>query len=418
MPVNADTRISESFARALQGFDQPRLGVAVSGGGDSVAMLRLAQIWASGRGVALYVYCVDHGLRAEAADEAAFVAALCESLGVRVRVLKWQGWDGKGNLSARARAARYDLIASAARADDVPAVLLAHTRDDQAETVLMSLARRSGVDGLSGMPVIRQDRGISWLRPLLGTARAELRDYLGGLGQSWCDDPGNEDTTHERIRMRKAQPMLNSLGLTTAALADVAANMQAVRDALEAAKADGLKRHAQSVQGAVKLAAGFLTEPRELQRRILIHCLSWVAPSASPSRGDAQQRTLALMAQGQDTTLQGCLVQRKGDGFWILREPGAVAGITALVGETWDSRWIVSGPANSGQFHIAPLTEAGLSECQNWRDSGLPRAFFLSSPAIWQEQRLIAAPIAGYGHGWSADLVRSDADFHNAAMRR
>lgn len=418
MPVSADIRISESFTRVLTGFHGSRLGLAVSGGGDSVAMLRLAANWAKGRDVQLYCYCVDHGLREEAAEEAEFVRSLCEAHRISARVLKWQSWDGSGNLSAKARAARYDLIAEAALADGVDTVLLAHTRDDQAETFLMSLARRSGVDGLSGMPVAKHDRGIGWLRPLLEVGRQELRVYLEGLGQDWREDPSNEDDSYERIRMRKAQTTLDGLGLTSGALADVAANMQAARDVLERAAEQALRQHAVSIEGAVKLGSGLLSEPIELQRRVLSYCLSWVAPSAPAARGEALLRTLSDIANGTDATLQGCLIQTKGDVIWVLREPNAVAGLTSRPEQVWDARWKVSGPAETGDFHVAALTETALNDCKSWRDSGLPRAFFLSSPAIWQGKRLIAAPKAGYANGWSADLVRSDADFHNALTRR
>lgn len=409
--------ISDSFACVMQDIDGP-LGLAVSGGGDSVAMLHLAVRWAEGRNQPLFVYCVDHGLRDEAADEAAFVATLCAGQGITARILKWSGWDGQGNLSAKARAARYDLIAEAAKADGVDTVLLAHTRDDQAETFLMSLARRSGVDGLSGMPLVKKDRGITWMRPLLGVGRDELRDYLKDLDQIWCDDPSNEDDAYERVRMRKAQPMLDGLGLTAGALGDVAENMQAVREVLEGATGQALKRHAVSHEGAVKLNVSVLDEPTELQRRILKLCLGWVAPSAPAARGDAVTRALVEIAKGKDCTLQGCLILRKGDTIWVLREPAAASGETTKPGGVWDARWIVNGPDDQSGYHVSALSEAGLSECENWRDSGLPRAFFLSSPAIWQGERLIAAPKAGYSNGWSAELVRSDADFHNAHTRR
>lgn len=416
--MTAQTRIPETFARALRDVDSPRLGLAVSGGGDSVAMLRLAVAWAERRDVDLFCYCVDHGLRPEAAEEAAFVQSLCETQNVAARLQRWSGWDGSGNLSAKARAARYDLIADAALADGVSTVLLAHTQDDQAETFLMSLARRSGVDGLSGMPSAKKDRGVTWIRPLLEAKRDELRDYLRGLDQSWCEDPSNEDTAYERVRMRKAQPLLDDLGLTVEGVSDVAENMQAVREVLEAATEAALERHAMSVDGAVKISTGLLAEPQEIQRRVLSHCLRWVAPSAKPSRGEEQLRVLNDLAEGKDTTLQGCLVQTKRETIWVLREPAAAASATARPDEVWDARWKVNGPTGSDDYHVAALTEASLKACENWRDSGLPRAFFLSSPAIWCGERLIAAPKAGYAQGWSADLVRSDVYFHNARARR
>ena len=127
------------------------LGVAVSGGGDSVALLCLMADWAAPREVRLAAATVDHGLRPEAAAEAAGVAALCGRLGLAHATLRWEGWDGRGNLMDAARRARRRLLADWAAEQGLAAVALAHTRDDQAETVLMRLARGAGVDGLSAM---------------------------------------------------------------------------------------------------------------------------------------------------------------------------------------------------------------------------------------------------------------------------
>lgn len=411
--MSDDTFLAETFARSLNGITGP-LGLAVSGGGDSVAMLRLAIDWAKARGVVLMVYSVDHGLRPEAADEVRFVADVCQRFGVTHRAMTWGGWDGQGNLSAEARRVRYDLIADAAHADGVGTVLLAHTQDDQAETVLMALARRAGVDGLSGMPVARQDRGLHWRRPLLGVTRQQLRDYITELGQEWVDDPTNEDSSYERVRMRQSREMLDGLGLTLDALSDVAGNMQRVRDVMDHAVARSLKQYASPIVGAVRLAPDVLKEPVEVQRRVVAHCLAWVAPLAKPARGEEVLRRLEDLAAGRSSTLQGCLLVVKKDALWIVREPAAVDHICESHA-LWDGKWKLNGPERRT---TRKLGEEGLKHCPNWRDSGLLRPILLASPAIWDHSRLIAAPLAGYGHGWSADLHLSDADFFNAVAGR
>lgn len=418
MPVTASEHIQDSFARSLKGFDQGPLGLAVSGGGDSVAMLMMAAGWAKPRDVSLRVYTVDHGLRSEAADEAVFVALLCDRLGIPQLTLRWDGWSGSGNLSAKARDARYDLIAGAAVKDGVASVLLAHTRDDQAETVLMALARRSGVDGLSGMPVARDDRGVTWLRPLLGVTREDLRDYLRASDQEWKDDPSNDDTGYERVRFRQAMADLGELGLTQGVISDVAGNMQRVREVLEHVTAEALLAYAKPTAGAVRLDEALLNLPEETQRRVLSRCLGWVAPTAKPSRGDAVRRALIGLSDGTDTALQGCLVQRKKTAIWVIREPSAVAGTSCGIHQVWDGRWKVRGPDQGRDLHIGPLGEAGLADHKNWRDSGYPRAVLLSSPAVWRHDCLIAAPLLGYSPEWSAENVRSERDFHNDASGR
>ncbi|MCH8169255.1 MAG: tRNA lysidine(34) synthetase TilS, partial [Proteobacteria bacterium] len=169
-------------------------GVAISGGGDSTALLIIAARWAGKRGRAIAAATVDHGLRRESAAEAAGVAALCARLGIAHRILPAGDLAAAGgNLSAAAREARFALLGDWARARDLSAVLLGHTMDDQAETVLMRLARGSGAEGLAAMqPVLRRDRML-WLRPLLGVRRAALRAVLRDAGIDWVEDPTNQD---------------------------------------------------------------------------------------------------------------------------------------------------------------------------------------------------------------------------------
>ena len=155
------------------------LGVAVSGGGDSMACLDLMLWHGAELGFPVEAVTVDHGLRTGAKDEIALVAAYCAARGVPHSVLEWR-WDGAGNLQAEARSARYRLIADWAMGRGVDQVALGHTRDDVAETFLMRLARASGVDGLAAMERRFERGGVVWLRPMLALGRSDLREYLTG----------------------------------------------------------------------------------------------------------------------------------------------------------------------------------------------------------------------------------------------
>lgn len=385
----------------LAGLPDGKLGLAVSGGGDSVAMLRLV---AAARGDGLFVYTVDHGLRAEAAAEAQFVANLCAVLDVPCRVLRWDG-NASGNLSAAARAARYDLIARAAKADGVGTVLLAHTRDDQAETVLMGLARRAGVDGLSAMPAQMQDRGITWMRPLLNASRAGLRGYLTEIGQAWVDDPSNEDTQYERVRMRQAAQDLAKLGLTVEALSDVATNMQSARAALEAATDAAWHSLSQTIAGAVQFdRAGFEALPQDIQRRLVLRACQIAAPAGPAPRKDP---ILAFLKapDPKTTSFGGCLVLVKPTALWVCREPNAVSAQTTPAGAVWDGKWRVSAENPDQSGVIRALGEDGLYCFPDWRDAGIPRQVLMTTPAVWHETRLIAAPLVVHHPNWSAALI-------------
>jgi len=189
-----------------------------------MAMLRLAETWSRQRGgePKLSVLTVDHGLRANSAREAGQVAAWCRTLGLDHEVLVWTGAKPETGLQAKARNARYDLMGGWCREHGAAWLLTAHTLEDQAETVLMRLARTTSIDSLAGIPRLGQWQGTRLLRPLLPMSRPALRSWLGELGQSWIDDPSNEDERFERVRIRKAMPLLRELGITAEGLAEFA----------------------------------------------------------------------------------------------------------------------------------------------------------------------------------------------------
>ena len=158
--VRSEGGLVERLRSHYAKLNPDRIGVAVSGGSDSLALLHAARAW----GVVVEAVTVDHGLRPEAAEEAAYVAEVCRGLGVPHSVLRWEGWDGRGNLQDQARQNRYALIAGWAEARRLRSVALGHTMDDQAETLLMRLAREAGVEGLVVHAArLREGRGA--LRP-------------------------------------------------------------------------------------------------------------------------------------------------------------------------------------------------------------------------------------------------------------
>lgn len=407
----AAAELAGMLRRALGAVPPARLGVAVSGGGDSVALLDLLADWAATGGPALAAVTVDHHLRAGSAEEAEGVARLCADLGIRHVVLHWQDRQGSGNLSDRARRARYALIGGWAAGQGIGAVALGHTADDQAETVLMRLARGSGVDGLSGMAPRRQAGGIDWYRPLLGASRTDLRAYLTARGLTWTEDPTNEDTAFARVRARRALAALAPIGINAAGLNATAARMAMARAALEAAAADLARSAAHVEAGDVVIARPPLeAAPEETRLRLLAHALCWVAAADYRPRLDSLRDAARAIGAGRRHSLAGCLISPGRVRIRIAREYQAVRGIVAAPGAVWDRRWRLTGPAEAGD-EVRALGPEGLRACPDWRAAGRPHLSLIATPAVWRGDRLLAAPQAGFAAGWRAEPLRPDDNF-------
>lgn len=393
------------------------LGVAVSGGSDSMALLRLLHDFVQRHPLPLFCVTVDHGLRKEAASEAQSVAEVCRQLGVPHDTLTWDGWDGSGNTQNAARMARYRLMSNWAQQRGVSAIALGHTQDDQAETVLMRLSRGAGVDGLSAMSPKSDRWGLTWLRPLLNVSRADLRAYLTDHGLSWIDDPTNEDTRYDRIKARKALDQLEAFGLTRAALGQVAQNMAQARTVLLQQTVAAARDVANVKAGALRLDWSAVQHlPNEISRRLIVRALQWISGAVYAPR----QRSTAAAMQAVQTvgsaTLEGCHLRLIAGGLWIFREYKAVEAASVPLDELWDGRWIVTGPEAGTDLRIAALGEQGLSACPHWRDTGLPRALLLATPAVWRGEELVAAPLADPASEWRAELKKGGTSFFAAVF--
>ena len=381
------------------------LGVAVSGGGDSMALLYLLAGQAGLRAVT-----VDHGLRAAAAGEAAAVGAVCARIGIPHDTLQWR-WTGTGNLSDAARRGRIALIADWAKGHGLATIALGHTADDQAETFLMRLARGSGVDGLSGMARQRQTAGVTWLRPLLDISRADLRAYLQRRGVPWFDDPTNDDAAYQRVRARAVLAALQPLGLTTERLVATARTLSMARDVARLAALDAARRIGRIEAGDVVFDRdGLALLPMETQLRLVAHAIGWVASAVYRPRRDSLEQSLAALAERKRRTLGGCLLVPTLRAIRVTREFSAVARIRQPVGVVWDARWHVSGPLING-LEIAALGPDGLASLADWRRLGRPRSSLIATPAVWNGTDLVAAPLAGLTKGWEARLNHPDDSF-------
>ncbi|MCD9148404.1 tRNA lysidine(34) synthetase TilS [Pseudophaeobacter flagellatus] len=394
-----------------------RIGIAVSGGGDSVALMHLLQDCFCDAPVELMVATVDHGLRPEAHQEAVQVADMARDLGLSHTLLRWtEGPTKTGNLQDQARRARYGLLTGWARQNGIAKLALGHTADDQAETVLMRLMRASGVNGLAAMPRRRTQDGITLIRPLLGLRRAELRAYLRSRGQTWIEDPSNQDERFDRIKTRKALGALEDLGLTVEALSTVAQNMGKAQRALGWYAFLAARDMIQHEVGAIVIELRkFRALPDEISHRLMSQALLWISGSQYPPRRQPMIDAVALAQRGGSLTLSGCRILGHKGNIWICREGAAVQQATALPGQIWDQNWrVYAGKLKACE--VRPLGEQGLKSCPDWRQIGCPAPVLEATPALWRGGDLMAAPLAGLSNGSRAEVVNSVEEFYASLL--
>ena len=368
------------------------IGVAVSGGSDSVALLLALR--AAMPQAHLCAATVDHGLRAEAKEEAHWVNVLCGKLGVAHTTLTVSDLPKGPNLQARARSARYEALAAWGRDMACRCICLGHSQTDVAENFLIRLARGSGADGLSEMRGRWTDRDMDWQRPLLAFCREDLQGFLHAQGQGWCNDPSNEDPAFMRVRMRQAAPELEALGLTGHRLAATATRMRHVQEALEFSTRGLWPQVAQiDVTDVLFDRVALSRLPREYIERMVSAALNWISGQPYRPRNSALLRALAAK---KTVTLHGCvLIPQSKTVLRISREFSVVERQVAQAGAPWDGRISMVNAEKS--YEIRALGPSGLGQCPGWRDSGRPRLALLASPSLWQGQRLLAAPMAQFG---------------------
>ncbi|OAN50497.1 tRNA(Ile)-lysidine synthetase [Paramagnetospirillum marisnigri] len=386
---------------------RPRLAVAVSGGGDSLALALLAKEWAAWRGGSVLALTVDHGLRPESGAEAELVATWMSAHAVPHRILAWTGPKPDTDIQASARAARHALLAGACREAGILHLLLAHHREDQAETLLLRLGRGSGVDGLAAMAPIQATAWGRLLRPLLEIHKARLSATLRQLGQDWIEDPSNQNSAYARIRLRRLAPDLAAEGLSAERLAATASRMARVRAALDQAVAAAAARWVElHPAGFARCAAVAFTQlPEEIGLRLLARLVMAVGGGVHPPRLERLERLFGMVRDGTaDATLAGCRVACRGGEVVLCRELARQAPPQALlVGmvQTWDGRFraVLADDAPAG-LRLGGLGRGGWRQVAvslgSRRLAWVPSLARATIPALWREDDVFAVPHLGY----------------------
>lgn len=406
---------------------QAPCAVAVSGGSDSTALMVLFADWLGRRGQTSArhtVLTVDHGLRADSAEEARCVAVAAERLGYRHATLVWEGTKPQTGIQAAARKARYRLMGDCMRAHGISLLLTAHTRDDQAETLLMRLARGSGLDGLSAMAPLAPladdglpgsgTRGARLIaRPLLGVAKVRLRATLKARGIAWVEDPANAAPQFERSRLRAARAELDTLGLTDAMLALSAGRLLRARRAIDRIVEQFCDPHAGAVVtdpcGIFTIARARLHQGgEEIALRVLDRAIAAAGGEQEPvplSRLEAIAVAICSdVPKPGRWTLSRALVTADESTVVIEREPGRdpLPELTLAPGSEalWDGRFQVSvaPPFSGGPVRVCALAAAKLRELQQWGvvAAMVPARAARMSPSFWHKGELIAVPSLQY----------------------
>lgn len=432
-----------AFVAACGGLPpQGPWGLAVSGGPDSMALAFCVQRWVKAheepenwpsvqiltQALRLFMpfqmgamaatgataFIVDHGLRSNSAAEAALVRDRLVKLGLRAEILRWEHPPVHSRVHVQAREARYRLLTAACKRHGIGHLLIAHQMEDQAETVLMRLAKGSGVDGLAGIPFHNEQDGVTIWRPFLYAPRARLAATCSDNGVEYVIDPSNASEAYARGRLRRVMPYLEQEGFSAARLSDLAERAQDAREALDAFRDEVLSEAALFDDfGAARIQLDALRNvPREISLRVLIAAIRSVhADDYAPERASMLRLFEAL--RGEDEmparTLHGCLFSRASSHITIVREFSDISESPSIApgGDLlWDGRWEVRMDYNFGipsgysdGFKVKPLglqDHATLDRLAPDLRRRAPQGRIRASlPALWHGDVLIAIPAFG-----------------------
>ena len=323
-------------------------------------------------GPKLSVLTVDHGLRASSREEAERVGRMASALGLPHAILTWEKAElPSASLQARARTARYDLMAAYCHAHDIPALVTAHhPRRSGRDLPHAAQARQRPRWPRGNSGARRHGRELPILRPLLDVPKARLVATLDDAGLPFVSDPSNADPRFERARMRERTDALEALGLTPEALALSARRLRRAREALDAVARDFLARHsAMSDAGYATIdRAALAAAPQEIALRALAQLIAAVGGGEAPVQLAKLETLLAALEANPDKahTLGRCRLETGSGRLGLFREVrGGGLPITCVrPGERalWDNRFTIElGAGEAGTRHREGLGRSGFS---------------------------------------------------------
>lgn len=412
MVISAASDLCDAFNRTLKGIGlfekSPHVAVALSGGGDSVALLHLVCDWARSTGATISALTVDHGLRRNARVEAELVGKRARELGIAHHILPWISPKPLTGIQSAARQARYKLMEDWCKTNNVLHLMVGHTRDDQVETYLMRKSHGSGPHGMAGMSQLVELPACRIIRPLLNETRERLRGYLDELGVEWVEDPSNQDEKFERIKWRNQLSQGNYPTLEAhEAIREYGAKRLSDNQALADCMARMVNLH--SFGYATVAWDRFVEIPKALAEPFLARLLLTIGGrSYGPSPNKVKQLVSRLYGSGPvSETLSGCLLKRDLRHLYVIREHrNSPDPLRVRPSEQiwWDNRFKIilgktfegaKGPLILRPFEEAdwPLVKRHLGK--EWIGS-YRLSICRSLPTISDDMGLLAVPHLGY----------------------
>jgi tRNA(Ile)-lysidine synthase len=387
---------------------EPHIAIAVSGGGDSIALTYFAHEWAKSNGGQITVLTVDHGLRSDSRSEAERVGGWINALGITHQILNWQGVKPKSRIQAMARNARYRLMDDWCKDNGVLHLLVAHNENDQAETYLMRKEHGSGPDGLAAMSQILELSHCRLLRPLLAENTQNLRHFLMVQNAKWVEDPSNQNPIFERVRMRLhiKDEKISCLDVATTAAQFGNSRLRNSR-ALSALIACGVQL---SPLGFAYVNLSVLTNASsdDIMRLFARVLMTVGGRSYAPSRTQLEFLVGKLLNNSASSvTGGGCQVIHKRDGFLVAREKrGLPLPVLVAPKETihWDHRFKMTFgeglSLSNGNVFVRALEDQDWAEVKlhvgKSRQKKIKAVIRHSLPALCDDTGVFAVPHFGF----------------------
>ena len=403
---------ASALLKNLQPFNaDSHFALAVSGGGDSMGLLALVAKAKQLIGAPRFtVLTVNHGLRHAAQAEASQVAAQCEKLQLAHVTLMADIKLGTSDIQQQARNLRYRLMAAWCAENNAQALVLAHHRDDQAETILMRMARGSGISGLGGMAprqVLQTEAApILLLRPLLDYAGSALKAMARADGLPVIEDPSNADMQFERVRWRRLLPLLEEQGLDAAKLADMASEMRALQAALDKKLTAWLEHYAVWHEyGVLRLPRpDFEALPRAHRQRFIGRFVQYFGQHRHPVKQKKSDRLLSHIEKTPHgaASLGGLHMRWRKNQFFLGREAAAcpallpLAEMAALSDDQFDKRFAFVGHDMKKSLQLGALGEHGVDEMRARGaafDKTIPAAYYAALPGVFDGNELLECPL-------------------------